>query len=94
MRIAVLADIHVSRLEQLPKRIVDTFSTVDMIIHSLPQSGKGCRLFWHPHDERRGKRGDNQHSRIMSGLAFYHDGAVAHHPGEISAGISAGGIFQ
>jgi putative phosphoesterase len=34
MRIAVLADTHVSRLEHLPKKIIDSLSTVDLIIHA------------------------------------------------------------
>ena len=34
MRIAVLADTHVSMLEYLPKKIVDALSTVDLIIHA------------------------------------------------------------
>jgi putative phosphoesterase len=34
MRIAVLADTHVNMLEQLPKKIIDTISTVDLIIHA------------------------------------------------------------
>jgi putative phosphoesterase len=34
MRIAVLADTHVNRLEHLPKKIIDTISTVDLIIHA------------------------------------------------------------
>ena len=34
MRIAVLADTHVHKLEHLPKRITDTLSTVDLIIHA------------------------------------------------------------
>jgi putative phosphoesterase len=34
MRIAVLADTHVNRLEHLPKKIIDTLSTVDLIIHA------------------------------------------------------------
>jgi putative phosphoesterase len=34
MRIAVLADTHVDRLEHLPKKIIDTLSTVDLIIHA------------------------------------------------------------
>jgi len=33
MRIAVLADTHVHSLEHLPKKIIDTLSTVDLIIH-------------------------------------------------------------
>ena len=34
MRIAVLADTHVHRLEHLPKKIIDALSTVDLIIHA------------------------------------------------------------
>jgi putative phosphoesterase len=34
MRIAVLADTHVSKLEHLPKKIIDALSTVDLIIHA------------------------------------------------------------
>jgi putative phosphoesterase len=34
MRIAVLADTHVNTLEHLPKKIIDTISTVDLIIHA------------------------------------------------------------
>lgn len=34
MRIAVLADTHVHKLEHLPKRIINTLSTVDLIIHA------------------------------------------------------------
>jgi putative phosphoesterase len=34
MRIAVLADTHVNTLEQLPKKIIDAISTVDLIIHA------------------------------------------------------------
>ncbi|HEY4711920.1 MAG TPA: metallophosphoesterase family protein [Dehalococcoidia bacterium] len=34
MRIAVLADTHVNRLEYLPKKIIDALSTVDLIIHA------------------------------------------------------------
>jgi hypothetical protein len=34
MRIAVLADTHVNKLEYLPKRIIDALSTVDLIIHA------------------------------------------------------------
>ena len=34
MRIAVLADAHVSRLEHLPKKIIDALSTVGLIIHA------------------------------------------------------------
>jgi putative phosphoesterase len=34
IRIAVLADTHVNKLEYLPKKIVDTVSTVDLIIHA------------------------------------------------------------
>jgi hypothetical protein len=34
MRIAVLADSHVSKLEYLPKKIVDALSAVDLIIHA------------------------------------------------------------
>jgi putative phosphoesterase len=34
MRIAVLADTHVNRLEHLPKKIIDSLSTVDLIIHA------------------------------------------------------------
>jgi len=34
MRIAVLADTHVNTLEHLPIKIIDTISTVDLIIHA------------------------------------------------------------
>ena len=34
MRIAVLADTHVDRLEHLPKKTVDALSTADLIIHA------------------------------------------------------------
>jgi len=34
MRIAVLADTHVNRLEHLPKKITNALSTVDLIIHA------------------------------------------------------------
>jgi putative phosphoesterase len=34
MRIAVLADTHVNKLEYLPKKIIDALSTVDLIIHA------------------------------------------------------------
>jgi len=34
MRIAVLADTHVSRLESIPSKIVDAISTVDLIFHA------------------------------------------------------------
>jgi putative phosphoesterase len=34
MRIAVLADTHVNTLEHLPKKIIDTIYTVDLIIHA------------------------------------------------------------
>ncbi len=34
MRIAVLADTHIRMVEQLPKKIIDTISTVDLIIHA------------------------------------------------------------
>jgi hypothetical protein len=34
MRIAVLADTHVNRLEFLPKKIIDAVSTADLIIHA------------------------------------------------------------
>jgi len=34
MRIAVLADTHVNRLEQLPKKIIDALPTVDLIVHA------------------------------------------------------------
>lgn len=34
MRIAVLADTHVNKLDQLPKKIIDALSTVDLIIHA------------------------------------------------------------
>ncbi|HEU65744.1 MAG TPA: metallophosphoesterase [Chloroflexi bacterium] len=34
MRIIVLADTHVNRLEHLPKKILDALSTVDLIIHA------------------------------------------------------------
>jgi len=34
VRIAVLADTHVDRLEHLPKKIIDAMATVDLIIHA------------------------------------------------------------
>jgi len=34
MRIVVLADTHIHLLEHLPKKIIDTLSTVDLIIHA------------------------------------------------------------
>jgi len=34
MRIAVLADTHVNRLEHLPRKITDALSTIDLIIHA------------------------------------------------------------
>jgi putative phosphoesterase len=34
MRIAVLADTHVNKLESLPKKIIDAISTADLIIHA------------------------------------------------------------
>jgi putative phosphoesterase len=34
MRIAVLADTHTSKLEYLPRKLIDTLSTVDLIIHA------------------------------------------------------------
>ena len=34
MRIAVLADTHVNKLEYLPKKVIDALSTVDLIIHA------------------------------------------------------------
>jgi putative phosphoesterase len=34
MRIAVLADTHVNKLEYLPKKMIDALSTVDLIIHA------------------------------------------------------------
>jgi putative phosphoesterase len=34
MRIVVLADTHVNKLEYLPKKIIDALSTVDLIIHA------------------------------------------------------------
>lgn len=34
MRIVVLADTHIRMVEQLPKKIIDTISTVDLIIHA------------------------------------------------------------
>jgi len=34
MRIAVLADTHVNKLEYLPKKIIDALSTVDLTIHA------------------------------------------------------------
>jgi hypothetical protein len=34
MRIAVLADTHVTRLEHLPTKIINALSTVDLIIHA------------------------------------------------------------
>jgi putative phosphoesterase len=34
MRIAVLADTHVHKLEYLPNKIIDALSTVDLIIHA------------------------------------------------------------
>jgi putative phosphoesterase len=34
MRIAVLSDTHVHMLARLPKKVIDTLSTVDLIIHA------------------------------------------------------------
>lgn len=34
MRVAVLADTHVNTIEDLPKKIIDALSTVDLIIHA------------------------------------------------------------
>jgi putative phosphoesterase len=34
MRIVTLADTHVSKLEHLPKKIIDAIATVDLIIHA------------------------------------------------------------
>jgi putative phosphoesterase len=34
MRIAVLADTHVNKLEDLPRKIIDALTTVDLIIHA------------------------------------------------------------
>ena len=34
MRIVVLADTHIHMLEHLPKKLVDTLSTADLIIHA------------------------------------------------------------
>lgn len=34
MRLAVLADTHVNRLEDIPRKILDAVSTVDLIIHA------------------------------------------------------------
>jgi putative phosphoesterase len=34
MRIVVLADTHVNRLEYLPKKIIDALSMVDLVIHA------------------------------------------------------------
>ena len=34
MRIAVLADTHVDRLEHLPEKIINAMATVDLIIHA------------------------------------------------------------
>ena len=34
MRIGVLSDTHVGSLENIPKKIIDSLSTVDMIIHA------------------------------------------------------------
>ncbi len=34
MRIVILADTHVHMLEQLPKKIINALSTVDLIIHA------------------------------------------------------------
>jgi putative phosphoesterase len=34
MRIAMLADTHVSTIEDLPKKIIDVLPTVDLIIHA------------------------------------------------------------
>ena len=34
MRIVVLADTHVNRLEYIPKKIIDALSTVDLVIHA------------------------------------------------------------
>jgi putative phosphoesterase len=34
VRIAVLADTHVNTLDHFPKKIIDTISTVDLIVHA------------------------------------------------------------
>jgi hypothetical protein len=34
LRIAVLSDTHISSFENIPKKIIDTLSTVDLIIHA------------------------------------------------------------
>jgi putative phosphoesterase len=34
MRVAVLADTHVNTIEDLPEKIIDALSTVDLIIHA------------------------------------------------------------
>ena len=34
MRIAVLADTHTDKIERLPKKVIDTLSEVDLIIHA------------------------------------------------------------
>jgi putative phosphoesterase len=34
MRIAMLADTHVNTIEDLPKKIIDALSTVDLIVHA------------------------------------------------------------
>ncbi len=34
MRIGVLADTHVSLVEDIPKKIIDSLSTVDLIVHA------------------------------------------------------------
>jgi len=34
MRVAILADTHVNTIEDLPKKIIDALSTVDLIIHA------------------------------------------------------------
>jgi len=34
MQIAILADTHVNNVEDLPKKIINALSTVDLIIHA------------------------------------------------------------
>jgi len=34
MRVAMIADTHVNTIEDLPKKIIDALSTVDLIIHA------------------------------------------------------------
>ncbi len=34
MRVAVLSDTHVDRLEHLPKKIIDALATADLVIHA------------------------------------------------------------